>query len=137
MPNLFQTVIGTLALLTAPLSTTWAAPPAAGCGSDGWRSGHYTMNHGGVARTFRVHVPNGFNNDSPAPLILVFHGWGGNEDEFLGFKSVTSLADKRGYISLENHESSRRAPETRPGFELAKLRPTGDPLLQMPDPADP
>jgi len=56
------------------------------------------MDHGGVTRTFRVHVPNGFKNNHPAPLVLVFHGWGGDEDEFLGFRPVTSLADQRGYI---------------------------------------
>jgi polyhydroxybutyrate depolymerase len=69
------------------------------------------MNHGGVTRTFRVHVPNGFKNDSPAPLILVFHGWGGNEDEFLGFKSVTSLADKRGYILVAPRGLGSAAPD--------------------------
>ena len=95
-----HSVIGTAVLLATSLSATWAATPSAGCGSDGWRSGSYTMDHGSITRTFRVHVPKGFRNDTPAPLVLIFHGWGGNEDEFLGFKSVTRLADKRGYILL-------------------------------------
>jgi poly(3-hydroxybutyrate) depolymerase len=85
-------------LLAIALSTAWAAPPSAGCGAAGWHSGTYTMDHRGVARTFRVHIPQGFNNDVPAPLVLVFHGWGGDEDEFLGAGPVTALADQRGYL---------------------------------------
>ena len=29
---------------------------------------------------------------------MVFHGWGGDENEFLADKNVTTLADERGYI---------------------------------------
>jgi len=106
-------VIGTLALLAAPLTAAWAAAqPATGCGPDGWGSGSYTMVHGGVTRTFRVHVPNGFKNDHPAPLVLLFHGWGGDEDEFLGFSPVTSLADQRGYILVAPRGLGSAAPDS-------------------------
>ena len=84
-------------LLLAPLNI-WAANPSAGCGTDGWSSGTYTMQHSGITRTFRVYVPRGFRNNAPAPLVTYFHGWGGNENEILGSKKVTSQADKRGYI---------------------------------------
>jgi hypothetical protein len=30
--------------------------------------------------------------------VAIFHGWGGNEDEFLGNRKVRSEADKRVYI---------------------------------------
>lgn len=56
------------------------------------------MNYDGIDRTFRVHVPKGYKNNTAAPLALVFHGWGGDENEFLGNRSVRSLADRRGYI---------------------------------------
>jgi polyhydroxybutyrate depolymerase len=56
------------------------------------------MNYDGIDRTFRVHVPKGYKNNTAAPLVLVFHGWGGDENEFLGNRSVRSLADRRGYI---------------------------------------
>ena len=35
----------------------------------------------GKERTFRVHVPRGYDSTTPTPLILVFHGWGGNEND--------------------------------------------------------
>jgi polyhydroxybutyrate depolymerase len=49
-------------------------------------------------RLYRLHVPTNYKKDVAAPLIAVFHGWGGNENEFLGNKTVRSLADQRGYI---------------------------------------
>lgn len=82
--------------LSAPL-TTWAAP-STGCDSAGWNSGTYTTQHGGTTRTFKVHVPRGYKMNDPAPLVAIFHGWGGNENEILGNGAVTSLADNRGYI---------------------------------------
>jgi len=106
-----HSAIGTLALLTLSQPVNAAAPPPEGCGPGGWRSGTYTMDHDGVTRSFRVHVPRGFNNDAPAPLVLIFHGWGGNEDEFLGFKSVTSLADRRGYILVAPRGLGSGAPD--------------------------
>jgi len=111
LKNPIHSAIGTLALLLAPLAATCAAPPADGCGRDGWRSGSYTIGHGGVTRTFRVHVPAGFKNDSPAPLVLIFHGWGGDENEFLGFERVTSLADQRGYILVAPRGLGSAAPD--------------------------
>ena len=27
--------------------------------------------------------PNGYDENKPAPLVTLFHGWGGNENEFL------------------------------------------------------
>jgi polyhydroxybutyrate depolymerase len=90
--------IGLMAvLLFAPL-TVFAANPSEGCDPTGWKSGTYTMEHSGITRTFRVHVPKGYRNNVPAPLVTYFHGWGGNENEILGNKRVTSQADRRGYI---------------------------------------
>jgi len=86
-------------LAVVPL-ITWAAPPTPGCGKVGLRSGTYTMEHSGIIRTFRVHVPTGYNKNNPAPLVAIFHGWGGNENEFLSSKTVTSLANQRGYILI-------------------------------------
>jgi polyhydroxybutyrate depolymerase len=90
-------------LLTITPMSIWAGS-SAGCGASGWNSGNYEMqwfepnDPHAITRHFRVHVPKGYDQDDPAPLIVVFHGWGGDENEFLGSKQVRSLADKRGYI---------------------------------------
>ena len=103
--------IGILALLAAVLDSARAAPPPAGCEPGGLSSGAYTMDHGGVTRNFRLHVPEGFENDTPAPLVLVFHGWGGDENEFLAIDSVTSQAGRRGYILAAPRGLGAGAPD--------------------------
>ncbi len=40
----------------------------------------FTLQHGGLPRKYRVHVPRSYNAGSPAPLLLAFHGGGGNMD---------------------------------------------------------
>jgi len=113
MNHPFKVSIGMLALLAATLTSARVAPPPAGCEPGGWRSGTYTMDHGGVTRSFRLHVPEGFQIDRPAPLVLVFHGWGGNENEFLALDSVTSQADRRGYILAAPRGLGSGAPDHR------------------------
>ena len=54
--------------------------------------------HGGVTRAFRVVVPDSHDANTPAPLVLAFHGWGGNEDEFLNNNTVITESEARGYI---------------------------------------
>jgi polyhydroxybutyrate depolymerase len=96
MGALHKTYIHTACLATVlPLSAL--ATDSAGCGTPGLSSGTYTMTPG-EERVYRIHVPPGLDNNQAAPLVAIFHGWGGNEDEFLSSKSVRSLADKRGYI---------------------------------------
>ncbi len=68
------------------------------CGPSTWTSGVYTIDRGGVERTFRVHVPSSYSPEVPAPLVLAFHGWGGDASEFLGASVVTAEADARGYV---------------------------------------
>ena len=65
-----------------------------------WRSGIYVFEHAGFRRTFRLHVPSGSNPTIPGPLILMFHGWGGDENEFLGVHDVVAAANARGYTLL-------------------------------------
>jgi polyhydroxybutyrate depolymerase len=72
------------------------------------------MNYEGIDRTFRVHVPKGYRNNTAAPLVLVFHGWGGDENEFLGNRSVRSLADRRGYILVAPRGLGSGAPDNSP-----------------------
>ena len=83
-------------LSIVPLSG-WAED-STGCGASAPRSGTYVMQHDGKDRIYRLHVPKNYHKDSAAPLAIIFHGWGGDENEFLGKGAVRSLADKRGYI---------------------------------------
>ena len=86
-----------LAAMLAIFPRAAVAAPSGGCGRT-LTSGTYTMVHGGITRTFRLHVPRGYNRNTPSPLIAVFHGWGGSENDFLGNGTVRAQADARGYI---------------------------------------
>ncbi|MFC1695102.1 alpha/beta hydrolase family esterase [Pseudomonadota bacterium] len=84
---------------------------ADGCDNSTLSSGTYTMQHGGLTRTYRVHVPRGYKSSMPTPLVTIFHGWGGNEDEFLRNRTVRSEADKRGYILVAPRGLGSGAPD--------------------------
>ena len=87
---------------------------ASNCNGQGLKSGTYTMAHDNLMRTYRVHVPRGFNNSTPAPLVAMFHGWGGNEDAFIGNRKVRSEADKRGYILVAPRGIGSEYPDDNP-----------------------
>ena len=74
------------------------AEEVSGCGHPDLKSGTYTMDHGGLTRTYRVHIPRDYDAGKPAPLVLLFHGWGSNEDEFLDDRTVRQEANRRGYV---------------------------------------
>lgn len=40
----------------------------------------FTIQHDGLARMYRVHVPAGYDPDKPAPLLMALHGGGGSMD---------------------------------------------------------
>jgi poly(3-hydroxybutyrate) depolymerase len=62
------------------------------------RDGTYTLAHGGHARTYGLRLPAAYDPRHPAPLVLVFHGWGGDESEFLADPAVVAESSRRGYV---------------------------------------
>lgn len=102
---------GLLAALAILPQTGSADSLISGCGKAGYTSGAYTMEHGGLTRTFRVHVPTGYDENKPAPLVTLFHGWGGNENEFLDNETVREEADRRGYILVAPTGLGSGAPD--------------------------
>ena len=106
-------------ILAAAVAPFLLSPPAmamdpCSAGGAGLESGvHEMTGPSGALRTFRVHVPAGYDFDdpAPAPLVAIFHGWGGDEDEFLGFKRVRDQADARGYILVAPRGLGSGAPD--------------------------
>lgn len=69
----------------------------------------FTLRHGGTDRQYLVHVPNGYDPEIPAPLVMSFHGGGGNmtiqaTDEYYG---LISKSDKAGFIAVFPNGYSR------------------------------
>ena len=68
-----------------------------------------TVEHGGAARKYRIHVPEGYTGKKPAPLLMAFHGGGGNSafmanDKYYG---LPSKADKEGFVAVFPDGASR------------------------------
>lgn len=60
----------------------------------------YSLEHDGLTRKYRVHVPPGYSPAKPAPMVLAFHGGGGNmdyqaDDRYYG---LVAKSDSTGYI---------------------------------------
>jgi polyhydroxybutyrate depolymerase len=89
-----------------------AATPSPGCGKT-LTSGTYQMADQNATRTYRVAVPSGYKPATAYPLVLVFHGWGGDENEFLGDSNVAALASKRGYIVVAPRGLGAATPDSK------------------------
>ena len=59
-----------------------------------------TMESGGVARTYILHVPTGYDGSKPTPVVLVFHGFTLNADFMSAYAKIPAAADKDGFIAL-------------------------------------
>ena len=75
-----------------------AETPSEGCGTAAPVSGIYQTDVGGLTRTWRMQIPSGLDAAKPAPLALIFHGWGEDENAFLDKAIVTAEADRLGFV---------------------------------------
>jgi polyhydroxybutyrate depolymerase len=84
------------ALLTAALALACAQ---AGSDAGSLAPGDHarTLSHGGRERGYVLHVPPG-GGASPRPLLLAFHGGGGNGPGFQAYAGLDALADRDGWL---------------------------------------
>lgn len=69
----------------------------------------FSLEHGGLTRMYRVHVPASYSPSKPAPMLLSFHGGGGNmnyqaDDKYYG---LISKSEQIGYIAVFPNGYSR------------------------------
>jgi len=57
-----------------------------------------SIRSGGRTRWYRVHVPPTYDPLVPTPLLLAFHGGGGNARQFAGQSELVVTADKYGFL---------------------------------------
>ena len=81
------------ALTLMPAAWAGAAPRVAAAGNH-----DLTLMVEGQARTFVVHVPPGFGTLGPLPVVLAFHGGGGNARGFQAYANLDALADRTGFV---------------------------------------
>jgi len=52
----------------------------------------------GRTRTYLLHVPTGYTGAAPLPLVLAFHGYGGNGERIQEITQLNPLADQENFI---------------------------------------
>src|SRR5438132_2750472 len=57
-----------------------------------------TVSSGGLARSALVHVPPAGNGSKPLPLVVAFHGAGGNAGWMEDSTGLSALSDQQGFI---------------------------------------
>jgi len=99
------TMISLLAVLSC--LTLTAQEPARLVGRDinrksdgGLGSGDHTrtISVGGLQRRYRVHVPKTYDAAHPTPVIVVFHGGGGNPESMIRLTGLNTKSEEAGFI---------------------------------------
>ena len=69
-----------------------------------------SIHTGDMDRTFKVHIPLGYQPQNPTPLVLNYHGRGSNAFEHEKFSDFSSKADREGFIVV--YPQATGAPTT-------------------------
>lgn len=56
------------------------------------------LEHGGRTRTYRLHIPPGYDGSKPVPLVLAFHGGGGSSQNAETGYGFNPLSDQHGFL---------------------------------------
>ena len=62
---------------------------------------------GGATRTYLVHLPPRFSERGPLPVVVAFHGGGGNSTGFKAYARLDALADREGFVVVYPDGSGR------------------------------
>ena len=57
-----------------------------------------TITHNGVDRKYIIYTPQGYDGASKLPLLLNFHGFGGQAGDYMSYTNMTSTADTENFI---------------------------------------
>lgn len=66
-----------------------------------------TVHIAGLERSYLVHIPLAIVAGSPLPVVLVFHGGGGNAENAAHMTGFDSLADKSGFLAVYPNGTGR------------------------------
>ncbi|MFT3893774.1 MAG: PHB depolymerase family esterase [Anaerolineales bacterium] len=58
----------------------------------------HTLTFDGMGRTYILHVPTSYDGSQAVPLVLDFHGGGGNANTQMRTSDFSTLADEKGFI---------------------------------------
>ena len=58
----------------------------------------YSIVHDGIVREYVLHVPNSYTGTSAVPLVINFHGFGGNVREYMNYADMRPVAEADTFI---------------------------------------
>lgn len=67
-----------------------------------------SLQHGGRSRSYIVHVPPAARGGRPLPVVLNFHGGGGNAENQQKYSRMDPLADREGFLVVYPDGTGRR-----------------------------
>jgi polyhydroxybutyrate depolymerase len=86
------------AIVMLAVLTACSQRPAAQSGPPGPGNHEVTLEHGGRTRRAIVHVPPAATGGDPLPLVLAFHGGGGEAAGFQAYAGLDAVADREGFL---------------------------------------
>lgn len=92
-----------LTALAAPFAVIATCVGGAGAAASSELSGGdsvRTLYHGGLERSYLLHVPPGHDRMRPAAVVLVFHGGGGNAEHAARVTGFSAQADRAGFLAV-------------------------------------
>jgi polyhydroxybutyrate depolymerase len=66
-----------------------------------------TLKHDGRTRSYIVHIPPKYDSKRPTPVVLVFHGGGGNAEQMMRYCGVSKKADSENFIAVYPNGTGR------------------------------
>ena len=69
-----------------------------GKGSNTANKNTLTLEHNGLTREYVLFVPSNYNSTTEIPLLINFHGFGGNASEYMAYADMRSLAESENFI---------------------------------------
>jgi polyhydroxybutyrate depolymerase len=79
-----------------------------------------SLTHQNYQRQYIVHLPPGYNNNSPAPAVIVLHGGSGNYQSVQGFTQMNIVSNQNDFLAVYP-QGIGNAP---PGYSWADGRNT-------------
>jgi polyhydroxybutyrate depolymerase len=113
-----MTLLRKLVLSSAAISFLFSlngwATDSPGCAAQNpLLSGTYTIQFDGLTRSYRVHVPPDYDHSRTHPMVMFFHGWGGDENGMISSAPVKSQSNQRGYILVAPRGIGSGEPDQR------------------------
>lgn len=61
-------------------------------------TGAETISHDNEVREYMLYVPSSYNSANPTPVVMNFHGFGGQAADYMNYADMRSLADAENFI---------------------------------------